>query len=320
MNVTLNGGDLGTIALGGFVKPFNDLVFYNAEKGKVYTVVTEFGVHIVEVLDWIYESNEEGVQSATVEVPIIPSDETQSARYDEMLDLVSDNRSLDELRTAIASNPDLNMQSSSPLMQNDFNIAVLGSGQTSRDIVRWAFDPSVEVGDVSPEVFVYQHPTLYYNNRYVITGLRSIVAAGVPDLDDVRATIEGLVKNQKKGALLKQELMDQRDLNKVAEIYSTTVDTARGVNFLTDFIANLGEEPKVASAAQKVPLNEVSEPIVGVRGVYMIKPFNRTEPNQPNVPSLRQSFTSQMASQAKAGMMQSLRENADIEDSRYNYY
>ncbi|NND07198.1 MAG: hypothetical protein HKN87_12535 [Saprospiraceae bacterium] len=320
MSVTLNGGDLGNIARNGFVKPFNDLVFYNAEIGKVYTVVTEFGVHIVEVLDRTYETNEEGAQVAYIEVPIIPSDDTQSEIYDLVLDVVSKNRTLADLRSAIADDPSLRLQSSAPLEENDFTIGSLGAEQSSRDVVRWAFEPSVEAGDVSPEVYVYQEPTLYYNNKYVVAGINKIMDAGEADLEDVRATIEGLVKNQKKAALLKEELKDQNDLNRVAEIYSASIDTAKGVNFLTDFIANLGEEPNVAANAQKVPLNEASDPIEGVRGVYLIMPINRTEPNEPNIPSLRASYTNQIANQTKAGLIQSLRENADIEDSRYQYY
>lgn len=320
MNVTLNGGDLGTIALNGFVKPFNDLVFYNAEKGKAYSVVTEFGVHVVEVLDWVYETNEEGAQLAFLQIPIIPSDETQSSKYDELLEVVSTYRTLDELKAMVASEPGLNMQSSAPLKENDFTISALGTSQTSRDIVRWAFESSVEAGDVAPEVFIYQDNVLYFNNKYVLAGLNRIIPEGPSTLDEVRPAIEGIVKNHKKAALLMEELKGQTELAKIAEIYSTKVDSAKGVNFLTDFISNLGEEPNVAANAQKVPLNQLSQPIEGQRGVYVIKPFNRTEPNVPNVATLRQSYTNQMANQAKAGIMQSLRTKADIEDSRYMFY
>ena len=320
MSVTLNGGDLGTIGLGGFVKPFNDLVFFNAEKGKVYSVVTEFGVHVVEVLDWVYETKTEGVQLAFLNVPIIPSEETQNSLYDRVLEIAGTNRTLDQLRSAVADDPLVNVQNSLPVQANDFTISSLGSGQTSRDIIRWGFEPSTELNEVSPEVFIYQEPTLYYNNKYVIAALNRTGAAGTADLESVRSTIEGLVKNQKKAQLLIQELTGKQDLAQVAETYDISIDTARGVNFLTDFIANMGEEPNVAANAYKVPLNQVSAPIEGARGVYLIEPFNRTEVTEPNVPALRQSYTSQISNQAKAGLIQSLKKNADIEDYRSKFY
>ncbi len=319
-SVTFNGGDLGNTALGGFVKPFNDLVFYDAELNKPYTVITEFGVHVVEVLGRTYIDREEGVQLAYLNVPIVPSEDTQNNLYDEVIEFNGTNRTATDLQAAIASRPDLNLQAAAPVKENDFTLTTLGSGQTSRDIIRWAFERGNEVGDVSPEVYIYQNPQLYYNSRYVVATLSEINPEGPASLESVRPTIEGLVKNQKKAELLLEELAGKSDLATVATTYDVTVDTARGVNFLTDFIANLGEEPAVAAHAIKVPLNEVSQPIEGARGVYLIQPFNRTEANPPNIPSLRQSYTSQLANQAKAGLMQSLREKADIVDSRSRYY
>ncbi|NND35352.1 MAG: hypothetical protein HKN76_22380 [Saprospiraceae bacterium] len=319
-SVTLNGGDLGNIGLGGFVKPFNDLVFFDAELNKVYSVITEFGVHVVEVLDRTYETNEEGVQLAYLNTPIVPSETTQDSIYDYVLDFVEKNRTLDDLKSAVAGSPTLSIQVSSPVKENDFTLTTLGSGQTSRDMIRWAYDPATEVNAVSPEVYIFQEPTLYYNKAYVVASLGSIIPKGPSDLESVRSTIEGLVKNEKKADLLLKELGNPTDLASVATSYGISIDTAKGVNFLTDFISNLGEEPSVAAYAKTAPLDQVSKPIKGVRGVYLIKPINRTEPNAPNIATLRSSYTNQMATQTKAGLIQSLRKNADIRDRRYTYY
>ncbi len=317
---TLNGGDLGNVGLGTFVKPFNDLVFYSAELSKPYAVITQFGVHVVEVLDRTYNSREEGAQVAYLNLPIIPSEATQDSIYDDVLDFVSNHRSKADLEAAVASNPALSIQSATPVEKSAYTLNVLGSGQTSRDIIRWAYEPSTNVDDVSPEVYIYQEPTLYYNNRYVVASLAGIQHEGPMSLSDVRPTIEGLVKNHKKAQLLLDELKGTSDLATVTQTYNIPVDTARGVNFLTDFIANLGEEPSVAAYARRLALEEVSPPIEGVRGVYVIKPFNRTEPGEPNIASLRNTFTGQKSSQTKGGIMQSLRENADIVDHRYTFY
>lgn len=315
-----SGGDLGNIGLGGFVKPFNDLVFFEAELNKPYTVITEFGVHVVEVLDRTYDTREEGVQLAYLNSPIIPSEETQDSIYDNVLEFVGTNRTIDAMESAAAGDPNVAVQVTTPVLKNDYTLNTLGSGQTSRDIIRWMYEPSSETGDVSPEVYIYQDQNLYFNSQYVVAGLSNIIPEGDADLESVRPTIEGLVKNQKKAAILLNELQDKADLDQVATNYDTKVDTAKGVNFLTDFIANLGEEPAVAAAATSAPLNEVSAPIEGVRGIYLIQPFNRTEPTPANIASQRQSYTNQIASQAKAGMMNSLRDKANIKDLRYTFY
>jgi peptidyl-prolyl cis-trans isomerase D len=318
--VSLNGGDLGNIALGGFVKPFNDLVFFDAQENKPYTVITEFGVHVVEVLDRTYTTKEEGAKLAYLNLPIVPSETTQDSIYDHVLEFVENHRTLDDLKSSLASNPALSIQVSSPVKENDYTLTTLGSGQTTRDMIRWAYDPATKISDVSPEVYIFQEPTLYYNKAYVVASLGSIIPKGPAPLETIKPTIEGLVKNHKKAAILIQELGNTSDLAQVATNYNTSIDTAKGVNFLTDFIANLGEEPSVAAYARTAPLNETSRPIEGVRGVYLIKPVKRTEPNAPNIASLRSSYTNQMATQTKAGLIQSLRKNADIKDRRYTFY
>jgi peptidyl-prolyl cis-trans isomerase D len=44
------GGDLGWFKEGMMVKPFNDTCFFG-EKGKIYKVFSQFGIHIVQIID-----------------------------------------------------------------------------------------------------------------------------------------------------------------------------------------------------------------------------------------------------------------------------
>ncbi|MBK8502680.1 MAG: peptidylprolyl isomerase [Saprospiraceae bacterium] len=153
-----NGGDLGNFELGRMVKEFNDLAFYTAELNRPYTVITQFGVHVVEVLERTFETKEEGVQLAFLNIPIIPSETTQDSLYDRILDFAGTNRTMDEFKAAVASLPGKTIQVSSPFKKNDFTLSALGSGQVSREIIRWAYDPATEVDVVSPEVYIYQKP------------------------------------------------------------------------------------------------------------------------------------------------------------------
>ena len=47
----LNGGDLGMQGPKGFIPAFRDVIFYEADMNKLYTVVTSFGVHLIEVIE-----------------------------------------------------------------------------------------------------------------------------------------------------------------------------------------------------------------------------------------------------------------------------
>ncbi|HHS96018.1 MAG TPA: hypothetical protein ENJ45_05455 [Phaeodactylibacter sp.] len=312
------GGDLGFAAPNQMVKPFNDLIFFEAEKGKVYPVVTQFGVHLVEVLDYKYLNNKEGVKYATVSETIMPSLETQKAIYNKAQDFVAENANLDEMTKSVEANPALNLEMSPALKENDFFIPGLGGGQPSRDMVKWAFTASL--GDRSTDVYEYQDAVDYYDNKYVVAALASIQEAGSVDLANVREEIEPLVLNLKKGDAVKNAVAGQ-SLPAVASKYNAVVDTINRANFNASFLPELGAEPKVVAAACSLEPNTISQPIVGVNGIYVIKVLNKTAPTAAaNIPALRNQAVTSYRTQANRRLIQALRENADIQDNRSTFY
>lgn len=313
------GGDLGYTAPGQMVKPFNDLIFYQAEEGKLYSVITQFGVHLVEVTDRKYLTNEEGVQVAYISQSIIPSEETQNEIYDDVLEFVGQNRTLDQLNTAVSNDPTLTVQSTPPLKKNDFSIGELGSGQTTRDMIRWAFQEA-DQGDVAPEVYIYQDAVEFYNNKYVVAALKSVVSPGLPSPDDIREQIELEVINKKKGQMLAEQLAGQ-DLQSIAGSYSIPVDTANNVNFSTSFIPNVGNEPKVIATAFTLDQGGVSAPVIGNSGVYVVKLLTKTEAGTvTNIPQIRRTMASNIRSQVNFRLMETLKEKASITDRRSRFY
>ena len=312
------GGDLGYAAMGGMVKPFNDLIFFEAEEGKLYTVITQFGVHLVEVTGRKFINNEEGVKVAYLNQTIIPSEETQNSIYEDVLEFVGQNRSYNQLVESVNANPNLSIESAPSFQKNDFQVGTLGSNNTSRSLVRWAFGASK--GDVSPEIYTYQDPIENYNNKYVVATLTGIQKAGIPSVESIRDQIEQLIINEKKGALIVDRIKDM-DMNTIASTYSISVDTARNVNFVQTFVQDLGSEPKVMASAFNLNENEVSAPIVGQTGVFVVKMVRRPIlATASNIPQLRQNISSQSRSQVAAQLIPAVRKNADISDNRFKFY
>ncbi|MBK7872051.1 MAG: SurA N-terminal domain-containing protein [Saprospiraceae bacterium] len=198
------GGDLDWAAPGTMVKPFNDLIFYEAEPGKLYSVLTQFGVHLVEVTDRKFINNDAGVRLAYLSQSIVPSQQTQDSIYDQALAIASNNRILEKLQEAIKDNQDLSIETSPLLKRNDYVIGTtLEPGQTSRDIIRWAFE--AKKGVVSPDVYIYQDQVELYNRMYVVAALGAIQKPGIPSVENIKADIEQQVINKKKeNCLLKR--------------------------------------------------------------------------------------------------------------------
>ncbi len=314
------GGDLGFAAPNRMVKPFNDLIFYEAEFGKVYPVVSNFGVHLVEVLDQKFLGEEESLQYATISETIIPSSATQKAVYNVALDFIANNADLEAIKASADQNPDLTFEYSPALKRNDFIVGTLGSGLGSRDMIKWAFNGNTEVGQRSDDIYEYQDPVDFYANKYVVAGLVSIQPAGNVAVANVRDEIHPLVVNLKKGEAVKGKIGGQ-DLTAIAATYNTQVDTITAASFNSSYLPDLGSEPKVIAAACNLEPNSVSQPIVGTNGIYLVRVSNKTAPTTAsNIPSLRKQAAGTYQAQVNRQLLQAMRKTANIKDNRSIFY
>lgn len=319
------GGDLGTFGPGAMVKEFNDVCFFKAELGEVYPVVTQFGVHLVEVTDKVFQSNEESVQLAYVSEKIIPSTKTQGDVRELALVLQEDNKTLEELQAA-ASAQGLNLETSPWFDSNAFSLGSLGSNQGSRDIVQWAFGVAInaeapDVGDVSPRVYSFQNQGEYHVNKYAVAALQGIRAAGIPSYDLVKDEIEADVINRKKAQIISDRIKGQANLQAMASAFSTQVDTALSVTFASPFIQKAAvSEPKVVATAFNVDLNQVSEPIEGGSGVFVVMPTNKPAASPGNVAQARSTSQQTARITIRNGLVPAMRKNADIEDNRSRFF
>ncbi len=316
----LKGGDLGYSAPDQMVKPFNDLIFFDGEPNELYTIATQFGVHLVEITGRKYETNEEGIQVGYIEEAIIPSEETQDRLYRDALKFAADHRKRDALLEAIEADNDLELQTSIGLKKNDYSIGDLGSVQSSRDIIKWAFSSSNYEGNVSADVYVYQDEVNFYNNKYAVVALKSIQAPGLPNVANIRDEIETQVINAKKAELV-LENVSGKDMQGIASQYSSKIDTAANVTFSSGFIPGLGNEPKVVAKAFSLAQGETSSPIEGNNGVYVIKVLIKPEEvAATNLPQVRQTIDGNTKSQVANLLSKALQENAKVTDNRSRFY
>ncbi len=322
----LKGGDLGFAAPGQMVKPFNDLIFFEAEPGKLYTITTQFGVHLVEVTDRKFINNEEAVKVGYVSKFIDPSSKTQKKVQSEAMELAETYRKWDDLAKAVAERSDLKIELSNPLKRNDYFISGLGSGQASRDMVRWAFgdDPNLpdpKPGDVSPVVYRYQQPERLYYEKFVVASLKGVQKPGKPKLADIKDEIEADVLNWKKGQIIAERMKGKSSLEAIAAEFNVKVDTAQGVRFNASSVEGIGQEPKVIAAIFLTPMTQLSEPVVGESGVFVVKPLEEI-PNSapPAIDQVKRLKLTSLQSNVRARFMSALRKKADIKDYRSNFF
>ncbi|GLR17850.1 peptidylprolyl isomerase [Portibacter lacus] len=312
------GGDLGYLTQGMLPSPLDDVLFLEGNIEGLYETKTPQGIFLIQITDVIQRNRDDKFRLAYINTRVTPSQETQDSVLDIVNDFLSENRTLEAI-TSAAKALNLNVRTSAPLDQNAYQVGNLGSSQSSRDMVRWAFDQSNEEGDVAPDFYSFTDPVDYYTNKYVVVGLRDIVPAGMQTVESAKDELMPLVRNLKKGAKLKAEISGT-DLNAIASKYNTSVDTLSAVTMASSSIPAIGNEPEVVAAIFKAGENNVSSPIVGNSGVYVVKPIAIATPGAvSNVGSLRNSTTLVNRAKVGQGLIEGLKKNAKVEDGRFGY-
>jgi peptidyl-prolyl cis-trans isomerase D len=311
-----NGGDLGTFAPGAMVPAFNDAIFITGKEGGLYTVETQFGVHLIKVEKLIYKTNEARYKIAYLSSPITPSQETQDKKLEEVLAISEKMKSIDDLM----ADKSLKVESANGIKKNDFAFGTLGSGQTSRDIIRWAFEKKTKAGSVSSELYTYADEQNYHDSKYVIAGLKSVAKPGLATAESMKGVIDDLVRNEKKAEIIKSKITTT-DFSVIASTFDVVPGKAEGVSFSSGFVPNLGSEPKVIGKAFATKAGQVSQPIVGSTGVCIINVNNVTPGTAgENVPMQKQQMAMSARSQVSYKLLDAIKKTKKITDNRFTFY
>jgi peptidyl-prolyl cis-trans isomerase D len=313
------GGDLGYAGYGGMVKEFNDLIFFQAVPHQLYTVKTQFGWHLVEVMD--KKGGTERAKLAFLNKPIVPSKETENEAFNKAQTFAQKNRTLADLEKNAKTTPGFRFATAKDLKLNDFAAQDLEPSEPSRNIVKWAHSDAASVGAVSADVYAFTDPVNAYVNKYVVAGLQSVSPKGIATLDAVRDEVKTKVRNLKKAEIIKKKIGATADMNAVAAMFKSEVKEAGQVTMSSPVVPGLGAEPKVIAAAMATEVNKTSKPIVGENGVFLVSPATKPVAGTiQDYTSLRRQLDGEMKQQAGGAFFKALRKNAKIEDNRGTYF
>jgi len=311
------GGDLGSFTPGTMVPEFNDAVF-NGKPGSMYVVTTQFGVHLIQVGKHVFKTNEMKYNVAYMSRAIVPSDATQTAIEEKVMGMLEKTKTIDDLNKLATG--DMKVETAGGIKRNDFVLSSLGSGQTSRDIIRWAWEDDTKVGAVSPALYTYADEANYVDSKHVIAALKSIDKAGVATVESVKSAIEPLVRNAKKGEMIKSKVSGS-DLASIASTFGQTVETADNVTFGSGMLPGNVAEPEVIGKVFALANNVVTKPIVGKNGVYVAKLLSKTPASaSAGAFTTKAQQTQQDRMSVNYRLMEALKKGSKIEDKRFTFY
>jgi len=141
-------------------------------------------------------------------------------------------------------------------------------------ITKWAY--SADVNSVS-NIFSQS------DEKYIVAVLTEARDEGYADLENVRAEITLAVKKEKKAeklaARLKEQLAGVSDLTQFGIDHSENVGEATQVKFANTYVSGVGLEPYIVGAAMYLPVDKISQPLVGESGVFVVSVTDRSEPS-----------------------------------------
>lgn len=300
------GGDLGYFASGAMVKEFNDFAFEN-KKGSMDIVRTQFGYHILEVLD--QKNFGPAYKVAYLAKEIEPSQNTINEALNKAT-LFSGNSRTAKQFADNASKQGLNVLVSEDVRENEFMVPALG---VNRQLVKDIF--KADVGDVLEPVDL--------NDQYVVVAVTGEQEAGLPSAAKVRSSVEPIVRNQLKAKQLIKTMGTPTTLEEAAQKVAGTVQRADSVSFVSPMIPGAGFELKVGGYAfNRSALNKVSKPIEGASGVYVVRPESVIAVPDPanTVQSLQTNLMNQQRGSVIYSTMEAMRKSATIKDNRAKFY
>ncbi len=296
-----NGGVYDFFPKGQMVPPFNDFSF-GKRIGTIGSVETSYGVHVIEVLDRRYRVEEAEVALITRQVGA--SDKTKRDAYSAANEFAIEYSTKEELVLAAEEAG----YTSSEVVNVIRNAKTISGIRDASELVGWIY--SAEQGEIS-------HPIIS-DKTYVVAVVDLIKEKGEPSFEAVEdKMIAGATKEAK--AEMYVELMEGNNLDEIAGNIVNSVRTAFKANMKTAAISGsgAGAEPVVVGSAFSIPVGNMSNPIVGDHGVWVIAPQSITEAEEKTDFLEEQT---QLVTRAQSGLSiavtNAMVEASNVEDKR----
>ncbi|MCK5838378.1 MAG: peptidylprolyl isomerase [Bacteroidales bacterium] len=305
-----NSGDLDWFPDGMMLHPFNQAVFEGAI-GEIVIAETAFGFHVINITGKM--DVEKKVRVALINREIQPSSETFQETYMKASDFAANNNTLESFEQAIIDEG-LNKRSSEKLEKMNNNIPGI---EHPRQIIYWAFNDKTDIGDVSP--------VRDMGDSFVVAVLKEKYEEGIASLEQVKDDIEPLVMREKKAEILinqmQEALTEGSDLASLAKRFDTTVDTVDATTFGSYNIPGYGPEQIVIGTIFSMNPGEISKPIKGNQGIFVISLNQFIEADERDDYSMQKNFLIRnITSRISREVYPALEENVEIVDNRISFY
>ena len=278
---------------------------FEGQKGAIFTVPYGTGVQAIQIVNKAAATPK--VKVAILSRTVTPSSKTYAALYNEAKQFVVNNNTEEKFKAA-AEEGNMEIETAYNLQKNTNKVNDL---QQSRAIVRWA--NKAKEGAVS-DVFEC-------GEKFVVAVLTEVKDGEYRSINDVQAELRMEVLRDKRADILIKKLQDAETLQEAADLASAEIKTAEGINLNSYRFGDAGMEPAVIGAAVSLNEGELSAPVKGMQGVYVLQSVSKqTSEAEVNVEQEIQQLNMRYSYSLPYMALNLIQEKADITDNRSNFY
>ncbi len=299
----IEGGDLGWFQEGAMVPTFNDACF-DGKVGDLVIVPSQFGFHLIEIMKQADKSKK--VQLSTVARKNVPSNET----FDEVFakaSLFFTNNGTTETFTKATEGEEYSKFIATEVKVADKNIPGMAD---VRELIRWSFNN--EKGSVSAP--------FQFDNTFVVAHLAGVKEEGIATMEQVEIQVELGAKKKKKAATFIEEMKGVSDLEALATKVGGTVESAPNVNFAAYAIPGMGQELRINGMASTLQQGQMSIPIEGQTGVFVIQIESVTPAPETTDYTAIKAQLDQVNNAVTGQLIDALKDKFGVVDKRYKFY
>jgi peptidyl-prolyl cis-trans isomerase D len=307
------GGDLGWFKEGKMVVPFSNACF-TAKKGVLTTVETNYGIHIIEVLD--QSKNVRKYDMGIIDRKILPSSITNQKVYAEASRFAGTIDTYDKFNKAIASQ-NVNKRVANNITPQQKTLPGLDK---PRPLIMALFqaDQGKIVLDAS------QQAVFEIGDKYVVGFCTKVSEEGTASEKDVKNDIRYSIMKDKKADLISVQLnnlkKEGKTLEDIASKAGVRVQEATQVSFKSYSVPGAGVEPALIGSASLADQNVISGPVKGNNGVYLINVNNVVTAAGEDAKLLKERLIASYQMRGTYEAYEALKKNANVIDKRYKFY
>lgn len=278
---------------------------FTGAKGAIVTLPYATGLQVIQIVDKAQATPK--VKMAILSRSVTPSSKTYASLYNSSK-LYAINNASEEAFTTAAEEQNLNIETAYNLVKNTQHVNNL---QQSRQIVKWA--NKAKVGEVS-DVFEC-------GNQFVVAVLTEANDGEYRSVSDVQSELRMEILRDKRAEILIKKFQGVESIEKAAELASTEVKTASDINLNSYRFGDAGVEPAAIGTAVNLNAGELSAPVKGQNGVFVIKSESKaTTEGEIDIDQQIQQLSMRYAYSVPNQALQLIIDNADITDNRSNFY